>query len=268
MVLKGPVLAELLYEEVALRPYTDIDILVPADQSCEADRIFRDLGYVVEEDHGGLTAPHADTNEHAFEMLYIRAEPPARLDVHFDHLQIGLRPNELPELWERSEPWKYQKARARVPAVGDLFLLLAVHLHRHGFSRLIWFKDLDLLIRRFGNQIDWESLGRRAASEGVSLSLNLALQRVAALLGTDLPQNARQLAGRTPVSFVSSLLWNETDALRIDARGGQWRRAVQFVPRDGVRGVVPSLLLMGRRLEKIRALQRRWRSKGRHGRAI
>jgi hypothetical protein len=145
---------------------------------------------------------------------------------------------------------------------------LAVHLHRHGFNRLIWFKDLDLFVGRFGGQIDWAWLGRAAAADGVALSLNLALRRVAGLLGTELPDGARRLTAGSPSVFLSSRLWNETEALRIDARRGRWRRAVQFVPGDGVRGALPSLLLMGRRLEKIRALQRRWRSKGRHGRAI
>jgi hypothetical protein len=186
--------------------------------------------------------------------------------VHFDHFQIGLKPNGLDGVWERSEPWSFQRAHARRPSLPDLFLLLAVHLHRHGFNRLIWFKDLDLFVRRFGDQIDWARLGEAAAADGVALSLNLALRRVATLLGTELPAGARRLTAGSPSVFLSSRLWDETEALRIDARRGRWRRAVQFVPGDGVRGALPSLLLMGRRLEKVRALQARWRSKIRLGR--
>jgi hypothetical protein len=227
----------------------------------------RSLGYALAEDHGGLQAAHAGTNEQAFEALYVRADPPAQVDVHFDHFQIGLKPRGLDGVWERSEPWSFHKACARRPSLPDLFLLLAVHLHRHGFNRLIWFKDLDLFVRQFGDQIDWGWLGRAAEADGVALSVNLALRRVTGLLGTDLPEGARRLTAGSPSVFLSSRLWDETEALRIDARRGRWRRAVQFVPRDGVRGALPSLLLMGRRLEKIRALQRRWRSKISHDRA-
>jgi hypothetical protein len=260
LLLKGPVVADLLYADPALRPYTDIDILVPADRTIEADAVFRDLGYAVEEDHGGHEGPHGGTAEHPLETLYVRSWPPGRLDVHFDHLQIGLRPNELSGLWDRSRPWRHHGGLAKAPALADLFLMLAVHLHRHGFNRLIWFKDLDLFLRKHGQSLDWAWVGRKASAEGVSLSLNLALRRVHSLLGAPIPAEARRLMRITPAVVLSSLLWPEAGLFDVHGRPSRWRRAVQFVPWEGIRGATPSLLLMGRRADKLRALWRRGRS--------
>ncbi len=262
IVLKGPVVAEGFYADPSLRPYTDMDILVPVEDQAKVSAVVEGLGYVLEEDHGGLAAPHAGSNEHAFELLYVQPESQARLDVHLDHLQLGLRPQGLAGLWERSEPRCFGAARARAPSAADHFLVLAVHLHRHGFNRLIWFKDLDLFIRRFGDAVDWDELARTAAAEGVSASLRLCLRRVSRLLGTPLPPAARRLARASLVGLIAAALWPERELFRIEARRDRWRRAVQFVPREGVRGAVPSLLLMGRRGEKLQALLgralRRW----------
>jgi hypothetical protein len=57
------------------------------------------------------------------------------------------------------------------------------------------------------------------------------------------------------------LFWRESDLYSPVARRQRWRRAVQFVPWDGVRGALPSLLIMGRRGDKARSLWRRLRSR-------
>jgi hypothetical protein len=141
--------------------------------------------------------------------------------------------------------------------LNDLFLSLAVHLHRHGFERLIWFKDLDLIIRRDGEGLDWRWLDETARDEGVAASLQHTLWLLRRLLDTPLPESAAALAR---VSRLHRLLWRERDVVEAGERRGRWRRAVQFAPAEGLRGALPSLLLMGRRSDKLRALWRRARS--------
>jgi len=257
MVLKGPVVAERLYPDPGLRPYTDIDILVPYERQTDIQVVCQALGYVLEEDHGGLAAPRSGTSEHAFEMLYVHPERQVKLDVHLDHLQIGLRPQDTSGLWQRSDEWSFGSACGRAPSQEDLFLTLAVHLHRHGFNRLIWIKDLDLFLRRFGAELDWKGLEQMAAAEGVSSSLRLSLRITVRLLDTPLPPGARHLARASPASFLASILWPDEGLFRTEPRSDRWRRAVQFVPWEGIRGALPSLLLMGRRGDKVRALWRR-----------
>ncbi|MEX1254787.1 MAG: nucleotidyltransferase family protein [Dehalococcoidia bacterium] len=253
-VLKGPVIAEQFYPDPGLRPYRDIDLLVPLEASERVAALCGRLGYAVAEDHGGTHAAQHGTCETPFETAYVHTRTGLSLDVHYDHLQVGLRPRELDGLWQRSEAWTFQRGRARRPGLNDLFLALAVHLHRHGFERLIWFKDLDLIVRRAGDQLDWRWLDETARAEGVGASLQHTLWLLQRLLGTPLPGEAAALAR---VSRLHRLLWREQDVIEADERRGRWRRAVQFAPAEGLRGALPSLLLMGRRSDKLRALWRR-----------
>jgi hypothetical protein len=253
-VLKGPVIAEQFYPDANLRPYRDIDLLVPLEASERVAELCGRLGYVVAEDHGGTHAAQHGTCETPFETAYLHTETGLSLDVHYDHLQVGLRPRELDGLWRRSEAWTFQRARARRPGLNDLFLSLAVHLHRHGFERLIWFKDLDLIVRRTGDQLDWRWLNETARAEGVAASLQHTLWLLQRLLVTPLSDEAAALAC---VSRLHRLLWREGDVIEAGERRGRWRRAVQFAPAEGLRGALPSLLLMGRRSDKLQALWRR-----------
>jgi hypothetical protein len=257
LVLKGPAVAEQLYPRPELRPYTDIDILVGIERHADVAAVCRQLGYEMEEDHGGPSAAHAEAGESAYETLYVRRNPYARLDIHYDHLQLGLQPKGSSGVRERSAPWRFQRASARVPGLQDLLLLLVVHLHRHGFNRLIWFKDLDLLLRNQGHTLDWQALSRSLKEEGAETSLAEVLRRLEKLLDTPIPTAARKLCRRTPGGLLASFLWPEASLFRLDSRPGSWRRAVQFVPWDGARGVLPSLLFMGRRRDKLRALLHR-----------
>jgi hypothetical protein len=253
-VLKGAVIAQQFYPDTDLRPYRDIDLLVPLEANESVAAICARLGYVVAEDHGGTHAAHEGTCETPFETAYVHSQTGLSLDVHYDHLQVGLRPRELDGLWRRSEPWTFHRAQARCPGLNDLFLSLAVHLHRHGFERLIWFKDLDLIIRRAGEKLDWRWLDETARAEGVGASLQHTLWLLERLLATPLPDDAATLAR---VSRLHRLLWREEDVIEAEERPGRWRRAVQFAPAEGLRGALPSLVLMGRRSDKLQALWRR-----------
>ena len=72
-------------------------------------------------------------------------------------------------------------------ALDDQVVMLSIHLHRHGFNRLIWFKDLDLLIRRYGDELDWGLILAEAKAEGAESSLWYTFRLLDKLLGTPLP---------------------------------------------------------------------------------
>ena len=131
----------------------------------------------------------------------------------------------------------------------DQLVQLAVHAHKHGFSRLIWLKDIDLLVRSEGDRADWDLVTRAARREGVVGSLWYSLSLISGLLGTPLPVSAARIRPSAPLRRLFSILWPEA---RIAALEGKMRRrAVQLHVADSWRGVLPSLLLMGRRGERV-----------------
>ncbi|HZC77419.1 MAG TPA: nucleotidyltransferase family protein, partial [Ktedonobacterales bacterium] len=179
----------------------------------------------------------------------------AAVELHRDLLQLGPPTRCQPALWERAQPLLVGKMRARMLSLEHQLLHLAVHLHTHGFSRLIWFKDLDLLLRRHQGEVDWVALHALARAEGVSLSLRHALAAVRELLGTPLPPEAGRDLGWDPLGMVAhAVLWPRSRVLAL--AGKQRLRSVRFNPRQGPSGVVPSLVVMGRRREKLAHLWR------------
>ncbi len=138
----------------------------------------------------------------------------------------------------------------------DQVVMLSVHLHRHGFNRLVWFKDIDLLIRKHGDELDWEKILDLARQEAVGPSLWYTFHFLQEMLDTPFPEEA--MAALKPsrlVLWTYHAIWPEAGVL--DLRGRPKRRALQFSIHVSWRGTIPSLLLMGRRREKIGILMRR-----------
>jgi hypothetical protein len=133
-----------------------------------------------------------------------------------------------------------------------------VHLHRHGFDRLIWFKDLDLMVRR--GDLDWARIDALADAEGCRDSLVAALEYLGMVLKTPLPPEAQEMLKRR--SRLSRWLfhraWKPAEVVALAPRR-RWRmrRAVQFAPETGLmRGGLAAFLFTGRRRDKVRVLLR------------
>jgi len=258
MVLKGPTLAERFYPDPALRPYGDIDLLVPLADHAAIAEVLGLLDYAVEEEHGGPRAVQAGTAEFPYETKYVSNNTGLALDIHYDHFQLGLKPLDMEGVWRRAETRRLLGQDVLSPGLNDLLLILAVHVHRHSFERLLWLKDIDLIVRREGARLDWRWLADRAAAEGISSSLASVLRLSRRVLATPLPAGAGLIRSGPLITVIHSLLWSESYLLRDDLRLQRWRRAVQFIPWEGARGAIPSLLFMERRLEKLQAIWARF----------
>jgi hypothetical protein len=121
-----------------------------------------------------------------------------------------------------------------------------VHAHKHGFSRLIWLKDLDLLLRARAHCLDWRLAVSVARREGVTASLWYSLYLSSLILGTAVPPAALQaLRPRRWLQALYRLAWPPEPIAAL--RGRMRRRGVQFRGADSWRGMLPGLLFMGRR---------------------
>ncbi len=251
ILLKGPAVAARYYPRPELRPYGDIDLLVRDTDEERAHALLEARGF--ELTGGGHDDPlHHD---HAkFQSIFERRDG-CIVELHRDHLQIGLRPLSLDEVWHRAQPAPGGLA-ARVLDDHDQFVLLAVHLQRHNFERLVWFKDLDLMVRRVA--FDWRRIESIARMEGCLSSVGYVLSLLTDVLGTPLPEGARAIVSKRGLldRTTQSLLWPRSRVLSLEPhRRWRLRRAVQFAPETGVlRGGLPSLLTWGRRGAKARVL--------------
>jgi hypothetical protein len=174
------------------------------------------------------------------------------VELHLDPLQMGLRPTREAARWERAQPLD-DLPGALMLSLEDQIIQLSVHVHKHGFSRLIWLKDIDLLVRAYGDTLDWPAIQAGAQAEGVAGSVWYTLWLARAVLVTPVPPGPlRSLAPSLPVRALYRLVWPPSGVANL--HGHMRRRAVQFLAADSWRGMVPNLVLMGRRGARLRAM--------------
>jgi hypothetical protein len=255
IVLKGPILSRLVYPDQALRPYSDIDLNVrEPDERLVVETLL--ASGLVEVPHGAeverLTHAHHVHGGGAFHRVFMAPQGGVMVELHLDPLQMGLKPTREAARWARARPVESLPG-ALMLSLEDQIIQLSVHVHKHGFNRLIWLKDLDLLVRAYGETLDWAAVRAGARAEGVAGSVWYTLWLAATLFATPVPPGPlKALAPSPPVRLLYRLVWPPGGVANL--QGHMRRRAVQFLAADSWRGMVPNLVLMGRRGARFRAM--------------
>jgi len=155
VVLQGMDLLNDPYEDIGLRPMTDIDLWVSRRDYEELVRILQVLGY--ERD---------DVYASTFK------QGPIVFDIH-THILWADRIRARKLLLGRGEEHligevraiKIEGEKALCLSSYDQVLYLSLHAFKHRAERLIWLVDIKRLLERW-NAADWESLVRRAEDLG------------------------------------------------------------------------------------------------------
>lgn len=140
MRLKGIAYAGTLYDDPALRPMTDIDLLVPAARFADAVAAVEALGYRDD----GKRNQRSPIN-HA---VTLRRQESA-IDLHRSMVQVGRMAIDLTAVWRRAVPAPNGTLR---PCPAHEYLIHIAHLARHEFSAaLIAYEDAARLAARAGD---------------------------------------------------------------------------------------------------------------------
>lgn len=259
IVLKGPGLSRYLYPRRSLRPYRDIDLVVRARDLDAAATAIVELGFV-EIPYEAEVARVAFAGygaEAPFHRMFAHGSERALVELHADPLQLGLLTTDEEARWRLAVSAPEIGPGALILGDEDQLIQLCVHAHKHGFDRLMWLKDLDLFVRSRGDTLDWGRVAAVAGREGVRASLWYALSLSSYLLGTP-PTPVARLAPALPMRWLYERVWPRHLIEQLDA--GMRRRAVQFHVAESWRGILPSVVLMGRRRDRLRLALRSLRS--------
>ncbi len=186
VVMRGLRAVESIYGDLSTRPFEDHDLLVlPADREAAASALKRS-GFA-----------------EASESLFRRGG--VLVDLHTDPLGARRRPSRnllfrvpVRELFERSAPGRVAGAPALLLEPEDDLLLLAIHLVKHSFDRLVRTADVAHFLYRYRGALDWSLLSRRAASWGADRVVGWAF-RAAGTLGVQLRSLDLPVKGDTGV---------------------------------------------------------------------
>jgi len=248
IVLKGPALANSVYPQSSLRPYGDIDILCREKDWVAVHEVLIGQGYVPV---NGLTAPPPKVWDRKayYHTQYWRPTEGVLVEVHFDLWQVGLRPRLGERFWQQAVPVSIAGTQGQMLAPEDQVLHLCVHLHHHGYKRLIWFTDLALLLR-LPQPLDWDYIVWAAGQEGVGPSVYYALRYLTQLLGADVPVAVlRALHPNSVQAALHDHLWPAGPILELEI--DQTVSCGEFHEVPEVTELLSNLVLSGRRWEKV-----------------
>lgn len=186
---KGPALAKAVYGDIALRRFSDLDILIHATDVPGAKAAVYELGYT----------PTLHLNE-AEQAAHVASGHEWPFDGPLGRNLLEIQWRVLPRFYtvEFSIESFFQRAlrvdlggsSVRTLAPEDLLLVLCVHTAKHVWSRLSWLCDIAETMR--SQSIDYISAYRTAKRLGIEkiVAVNLLLQTQ--LLGGPVPEPFRK----------------------------------------------------------------------------
>jgi hypothetical protein len=210
---KGPVLSELVYGDVGLRKFEDLDFLIHKPDIPGCLRVLHNLGYGLDANYD-ITA-YRYHGQDLFLKLDIAVEPhwqlvPSFLGIRLDHDGI----------WRRVQRTRMRDTEILALSPEDSLRLLCIHGAKHEWSRLLWVCDVAETIRAHSD-LDWDRLLSTSRGQGCLRMVLLGLLLGRGLLGSELPARVKVLAERDPsLARLQSQVLKNLFECSSAARGG------------------------------------------------
>jgi hypothetical protein len=211
---KGPMLAAVLYGDVSLRQFGDLDIIVPASKVEEARGLLISRGYEPEKE---ITGPELRRAIQHGKDLILRRDGGITVELHWG---ITAHPDPIdfsPDLlWKNLKTLSIAGRAVTLHAPEDLLLILCIHGGKHRWEYLVWLCDIAELIRCYPT-LNWTHVIEDASSVGGKRILLLGVLLARDLLGAELPAHLNRImeADRVLIQLadqVKAWLTRETHA--------------------------------------------------------
>jgi hypothetical protein len=214
LVLRGPALAFSLYDDPAMRPSGDLDLLVIPEHVVQARDILESLGY-------RCLARRFETARDFFrEECFVHQENPENkfpVDLHWVHWELhpffkGSEKVDIEDLFERA--WKVETPTLAFETLHPVDYLIhsAIHLvmiHKNEM-RLSWIYDTALLAQHLQAPDDWETLQKRCVAWRARLPLEQCLKMAHVWTGLELPEGFEDFSTWPRPTEDESAVWADT----------------------------------------------------------
>jgi hypothetical protein len=173
-LLKGMSLIDQIYD-IGERPMADIDLLLPIEKFKMASKELESLGYTL------LTEKRWKAN--FFKKNFVKyTTGDLKIEVELHSKLFFSEPKEFTWIQEDSENFGFLKTE-------DNLIHLMGHLgFQHTFHKLFWLVDIDRLIRKHANALDWEYVLKKLALLNQTRSSAAVLGACYRYLQTPVPQ--------------------------------------------------------------------------------
>lgn len=190
ILLKGSSLSQNIYKNIALRPCSDVDILVPKDALEEVKNTFFKLGFHFPPDL--MDERFYYRNHFHIPFHKTLTHSPILIEVHW-HLMDPylLGAIDISEIWNSKKPIRFEGIETYGLSQEDELIYLSLHILKHGYmnifiasdiqhiphffnpiaeNKLLWFVDLKKILEA-QKDINWDFLIDRSSHWGVLESI-------------------------------------------------------------------------------------------------
>jgi hypothetical protein len=218
---KGPALASMVYGDISLRQFADLDLIIPESEVIKARNLLLSRGYREE-------APTSDdalgkllrTDKH---ITLLRDDLGVNLEIHWG-ITASNDPIHIPPafLWAKLGTGVLAGRTVPVHCSEDLLLIQCIHGAKHGWERLAWICDVAELVRSRPD-LKWSVAVTRAADQGALRILLLGLSLAEDLVGAQLPPSLADAIRRDAVLLrlsrqLRARLFSDTAPFDLGAR--------------------------------------------------
>lgn len=184
IMLKGVDLAQNIYNNIALRSMSDIDILVRNTDLEKADEELRKIGYCRSE----FKIEVVCAQHHHLPPFFKEGATPIEVHWHIERF-TSFFTIDIEELWKRARATTIAEREVLVLSPEDLLLHLCVHAaFNHLFQMMLRaLYDIAEVIHYYQDQIAWEVVCFRTQQWGANNSVYLTLYLAKTLAGAAVP---------------------------------------------------------------------------------
>ena len=186
ILLKGAALAGTVYPNIALRPMSDVDLLIRAPDLPRVQEMLMARGYASYPDR----AREFDRSFGRAKMFTRQTPYPLSIDLHWRLLEWprGQPATLLTEwLWGRAVERRVAGIPALVLSPEAQVLHLTSHLAKHRWQRLLWFYDIAQVLQCYEEELDWDLILAKATEFEILKALQVTLAKTVELLAPPLP---------------------------------------------------------------------------------
>lgn len=191
---KGPVLAQRLYGDVAMRQFSDLDLFVRPDDLASVKKALKKIGFV----------PHANLR-HAEESALLASGYELGFDGMGNRNLIEIQWRVLPRFYSIDFQVEDFFSRTQVVDAGgkfetvcdeDLVLVLCAHAAKHAWAKLCWTHDIAQLSTAPG--IHWAGVAESAGALGIRRIVGTSFYLAQEMFGAVIPPEIESIARDDP----------------------------------------------------------------------
>jgi hypothetical protein len=167
IMFKGVFLAAGIYENIALRPMRDLDLLLKKEDVASAVNVLEKFGYqpiVAVEEQLNNPFNYSLTLSKGGVGIYNSVT----VDLHWQILNsswmMGLSSEkfDMRTVWANTETAVIAGIRMRLLSAEDLLISLSINAFNHCYERLILLADFAQVLKKYQDKIDWKTVHEKA----------------------------------------------------------------------------------------------------------